>query len=101
MTITLQQLVAGIETKNGFALDPAQKNAIAYGNGPLLIPAGPGTGKTEVLIARCLKFYLLRWRGARFNYPDHVYGESCQKPRRPDCRKLCFSCRINILQLQT
>ena len=56
MTITLQQLVAGIEAKNGFALDPPQKNAIAYGNGPLLIPAGPGTGKTEVLIARCLKF---------------------------------------------
>ena len=37
MTITLQQLVAGIEAKNGFALDPPQKNAIAYGNGPLLI----------------------------------------------------------------
>ena len=56
MTITLQQLIVGIEAKNGFALDPAQRNAIAYGNGPLLIPAGPGTGKTEVLIARCLKF---------------------------------------------
>ena len=56
MSITLQELVAGIEAKNGFALDQAQKNAIGYGNGPLLIAAGPGTGKTEALVARCLKF---------------------------------------------
>ena len=56
MSITLQQLIKGIEVKNGFALDQAQKNAIGYGNGPLLIAAGPGTGKTEVLVARCLKF---------------------------------------------
>ena len=56
MPITLQELIAGIEAKNGFALDQAQKDAIAYGNGPLLIAAGPGTGKTEVLVARCLKF---------------------------------------------
>ena len=56
MSITLQELIAGIEVKNGFALDQAQKDAIGYGNGPLLIAAGPGTGKTEVLVARCLKF---------------------------------------------
>ena len=56
MSITLQQLIKGIEVKNGFALDQAQKNAIGYGDGPLLIAAGPGTGKTEVLVARCLKF---------------------------------------------
>jgi hypothetical protein len=29
---------------------------IQYDAGPLLIAAGPGTGKTEVLVARCLKF---------------------------------------------
>lgn len=56
MSITLQELIAGIEVKNGFALDQTQKKAISYGNGPLLIAAGPGTGKTEVLVARCLKF---------------------------------------------
>ena len=56
MSITLQQLIDGIEAKNGFALDQAQKDAIGYGDGPLLIAAGPGTGKTEVLVARCLKF---------------------------------------------
>ena len=56
MLITLPELIAGIEAKNGFALDQAQKDAIGYGQGPLLIAAGPGTGKTEVLVARCLKF---------------------------------------------
>ena len=56
MPITVQELIAGIEAKNGFALDQAQKDAIGYGAGPLLIAAGPGTGKTEVLVARCLKF---------------------------------------------
>lgn len=56
MPITEAELIAGIEVKNGFPLDAAQKQAIQYGAGPLLIAAGPGTGKTEVLVARCLKF---------------------------------------------
>ena len=56
MTINAQELIEGIEEKNNFPLDQAQKQAIIYGNGPLLIAAGPGTGKTEVLVARCLKF---------------------------------------------
>jgi DNA helicase II / ATP-dependent DNA helicase PcrA len=55
MIITEQQLIAAIEQKNNFPLDTPQKNAITYGNGPLWIIAGPGTGKTEVLVARCLK----------------------------------------------
>ena len=56
MTITAQELIEGIEAKNNFPLDKSQKKAIAYENGPLLIAAGPGTGKTEVLVVRCLKF---------------------------------------------
>lgn len=56
MTISHDQLIAGIESKNGFPLDPEQRRAILYGDGPLLIAAGPGTGKTEVLVSRCLKF---------------------------------------------
>lgn len=56
MPISLPELIAGIETKNGFPLDPAQQQAISAASGPLLIAAGPGTGKTEVLVARCLKF---------------------------------------------
>ena len=56
MTITLQELFAALKSKNGFPLDQGQQEAISYGDGPLLIAAGPGTGKTEVLVARCLKF---------------------------------------------
>ena len=56
MTITLQELFAALEAKNGFPLDKGQQEAISYGDGPLLIAAGPGTGKTEVLVTRCLKF---------------------------------------------
>lgn len=56
MPITEAELLAGIEAKNGFPLDLVQRQAIQYGVGPLLIAAGPGTGKTEVLVARCLKF---------------------------------------------
>jgi DNA helicase-2/ATP-dependent DNA helicase PcrA len=56
MPITEAELITGIEAKNGFPLDIAQRQAIRYGAGPLLIAAGPGTGKTEVLVARCLKF---------------------------------------------
>uniref|UniRef100_E6PXQ5 DNA 3'-5' helicase n=1 Tax=mine drainage metagenome TaxID=410659 RepID=E6PXQ5_9ZZZZ len=56
MPITEAELIAGIEAKNGFPLDATQKQAILYGAGPLLIAAGPGTGKTEVLVARCVKF---------------------------------------------
>lgn len=55
MAISAQKLIEGIEEKNNFPLDTAQKGAIVYGDGPLLITAGPGTGKTEVLVARCLK----------------------------------------------
>lgn len=32
--------------------DPAQAAAVAHGEGPLLIVAGPGTGKTRTLVAR-------------------------------------------------
>ena len=55
MSITVQELLSGIEAKNGFALDQPQRDAVRHGDGPLLIVAGPGTGKTEVLVARCLK----------------------------------------------
>lgn len=56
MVITIGELISGIEGKNGFPLDQRQEQAIAHGGGPLLVAAGPGTGKTEVLVNRCLKF---------------------------------------------
>ena len=56
MSITPCQFIKCIEAKNEYPLDSAQIESIIYGNGPLLIAAGPGTGKTEVLVTRCLKF---------------------------------------------
>jgi DNA helicase-2/ATP-dependent DNA helicase PcrA len=55
MAITETELVTGIEQRLGYPLDLPQRDAILYGNGPLLIGAGPGTGKTEVLVSRTLK----------------------------------------------
>lgn len=37
----------------------AQRRAILYGDGPLHVTAGPGSGKTEVLICRALKLLLV------------------------------------------
>ena len=36
----------------GFAPNPAQREAILHVNGPLYLPAGPGSGKTRVLLWR-------------------------------------------------
>ncbi|WP_338929200.1 UvrD-helicase domain-containing protein (plasmid) [Roseomonas mucosa] len=33
-------------------LDPSQEAAVSHGSGPLLLSAGPGTGKTRTLVAR-------------------------------------------------
>ena len=40
-------------------LNETQRKVIEHGKGPLRIIAGPGSGKTEVLILRCLKLLLV------------------------------------------
>jgi DNA helicase-2/ATP-dependent DNA helicase PcrA len=39
----------------GYSLDPEQRKAVDFGMGPLWLIAGPGSGKTEVLVTRTLK----------------------------------------------
>lgn len=43
------------------SLTPEQRAAITYGDGPLLVIAGPGAGKTEVMVRRVA--FLVRERG--------------------------------------
>jgi DNA helicase-2/ATP-dependent DNA helicase PcrA len=63
----------------GFSPDPAQQDAILHGNGPMLVLAGAGTGKTTVLIKRIAR--LIREGHARpqeilaLTYTDNAAAE--------------------------
>jgi DNA helicase-2/ATP-dependent DNA helicase PcrA len=52
------ELVQRLEATTGNRYSEDQKAAISFGRGPLWITAGPGSGKTEVLVARTLKLIL-------------------------------------------
>ena len=49
------ELVSRLEKVTGKNYSTDQKAAIVHGDGPLWITAGPGSGKTEVLVARTVK----------------------------------------------
>ncbi len=42
-------------TARGYDLDDKQKQAVEYEGSPLWLIAGPGSGKSEVLVTRTLK----------------------------------------------
>ena len=43
----------------GFRLDNNQKIVISHGDGPLWVIAGPGSGKTDSIVFRCLKLLVV------------------------------------------
>lgn len=49
------ELIGRLEKVTGNTYSDDQKTAIFHGKGPLWVTAGPGSGKTEVLVARTLK----------------------------------------------
>ncbi len=57
--LTSPQLLGTVEEDTGRKLNDEQKQAISHDQGPLWVLAGPGSGKTEVLVLRCLKLALV------------------------------------------
>ena len=53
--MNLQEMLTIIEEKSGRPLNNEQKSVVTHGTGPLWVIAGPGSGKSEVLVLRCLK----------------------------------------------
>ncbi len=54
-------------TQNQDSFNEAQKEAVTHGEGPLLVLAGPGSGKTKVITARTL--FLIEEKGIP---PEHI-----------------------------
>jgi DNA helicase-2/ATP-dependent DNA helicase PcrA len=57
--LTTTELLQTVQKHTGRALDAPQVKAISHDAGPLWILAGPGSGKTEVLVLHCLKLTLV------------------------------------------
>ena len=55
MTLELNEFINSIENILGYELNTKQKDAILHKDNPLWVVAGPGSGKTEVLVVRTLK----------------------------------------------
>ncbi len=53
--MNLQEMLSILEEQSGRTLHDEQRSVIEHTNGPLWVIAGPGSGKTEVLVLRCLK----------------------------------------------
>ena len=53
--MNLNEMLTIIEEQSGRQLNDEQKAVITHGSGPLWVIAGPGSGKSEVLVLRCLK----------------------------------------------
>ena len=54
MTINLQQMLDIIQHHSGRQLNSEQQAVVSHPRAPLWVIAGPGSGKTEVLVLRCL-----------------------------------------------
>ena len=60
-TLSVQKMLKALESLQGrnIKVSKAQMEIINHDKGPLWIIAGPGSGKTETLVLRCLKLLLV------------------------------------------
>jgi DNA helicase-2/ATP-dependent DNA helicase PcrA len=58
-SINPDAFLAAYERAIGTSLNPAQRDAVLHDSGPLFVMAGPGSGKSEVMVARALKLFLV------------------------------------------
>lgn len=54
-----EDFIRAYEKAIGHPFDDEQRKAVQHGSGPLFIMAGPGSGKSEVIVARTLKLVLV------------------------------------------
>ena len=57
-TSDLIQALESLPNRN-FKLDNDQRAVVSHGNGPLWVIAGPGSGKTDSIVFRCLKLLVV------------------------------------------
>ena len=57
---TAPQLIETLWSEHGFDPNPAQREAILHIDGPLFLPAGPGSGKTRVLLWRAVNLIAVK-----------------------------------------
>ena len=57
-TSDLIQALESLPNRN-FKLDNDQRAVVNHGNGPLWVIAGPGSGKTDSIVFRCLKLLVV------------------------------------------
>ena len=53
--MNLQEMLTAIQEETGIQVNDEQEAVIAHEDGPLWVIAGPGSGKSEVLVLRTLK----------------------------------------------
>jgi superfamily I DNA/RNA helicase len=58
-SLGVEDFLLAYERASGHSLNEDQRAAVRHGEGPLNITAGPGSGKSEVMVARALKLVLV------------------------------------------